>query len=74
MSVDWASYPILTFDAVPKIEITLFDRPEKPAWGTGEPICAVVPSGLANSIFDATGARVRTAPFTSERVKAALPS
>jgi hypothetical protein len=21
--VDWASYPILTFDAVPKIEITL---------------------------------------------------
>src|SRR6185437_3155567 len=73
-SVDWASYPILTFDAVPKIEITLIDRPDKPAWGAGEPICAVVPSALANAIFDATGSRVRTAPFTPERVKAALPS
>jgi nicotinate dehydrogenase subunit B len=73
-SVDWVSYPILTFDAVPKIEITLIDRPDKPAWGAGEPICAVVPSALANAIFDATGSRVRTAPFTPERVKAALRS
>jgi CO/xanthine dehydrogenase Mo-binding subunit len=71
-SLDWASYPILTFDAVPKIEITLIDRPDKPAWGAGEPICAVVPSALANAIFDATGSRVRTAPYTPERVKAAL--
>jgi len=31
-----------------------------------------VPSALANAIFDATGARVRTAPYTPERVKAAL--
>lgn len=73
-SVDWASYPILTFAAVPKIEITLIDRPDKAAWGAGEPICAVVPSALANAIFDATGSRVRTAPFTPDRVKAALPS
>ena len=71
-SVDWASYPILAFGAVPKIEITLIDRPDQPAWGAGEPICAVVPSALANAIFDATGARVRTAPYTAERVKAAL--
>jgi nicotinate dehydrogenase subunit B len=73
-SVDWVSYPILTFDAVPKIEITLIDRPDKPAWGAGEPICAVVPSALANAIFDATGSRIRTAPFTPERVKSVLPT
>ena len=73
-SVDWASYPILTFDAVPKIEITLIDRPDKPAWGAGEPICAVVPSALSNAIFDATGSRIRTAPFTPERVKSVLPT
>jgi len=71
-SVDWASYPILAFDAVPKIEIALIDRPDQPAWGAGEPICAVVPSALANAIFDATGARMRTAPYTPDRVKAAL--
>jgi len=32
----------------------------------------VVPAALANAIFDATGVRMRTAPFTPERVKAAL--
>jgi len=31
-----------------------------------------VPAALANAIFDATGVRLRTVPFTSERVKAAL--
>jgi CO/xanthine dehydrogenase Mo-binding subunit len=71
-SLDWASYPILTFPEVPEIEIVLLDRPDKPAWGVGEPTCSVVPSALANAIFDATGVRVRTAPFTPERVKAAL--
>jgi CO/xanthine dehydrogenase Mo-binding subunit len=71
-SVDWESYPILAFDAVPKIEISLLDRPDKPAWGAGEPICAVVPSALSNAIFDATGARMRTAPYTPARVQAAL--
>jgi CO/xanthine dehydrogenase Mo-binding subunit len=71
-SLDWASYPILTFPEVPAIEITLIDRPDQPSWGAGEPIVAVVPSALANAIFDATGARLRTAPYTAERVKAAL--
>ena len=71
-SLDWATYPILAFPQVPKIEITLIDRPDQPAWGAGEPICAVVPSALANAIFDATRARLRTAPFTPDRVKAAL--
>jgi CO/xanthine dehydrogenase Mo-binding subunit len=71
-SLDWASYPILTFPDVPKIEVTLIDRPDKPSWGAGEPICAVVPPALGNAVFDAIGARLRTAPYTPERVKAAL--
>jgi len=71
-SLDWKSYPILTFPEVLQIEIALIDRPDKPSWGAGEPTCAVVPAALANAIFDATGARMRTAPFTPERVKAAL--
>lgn len=71
-SLDWASYPILTFPDVPKIEVTLIDRPDQPSWGAGEPICAVVPPALGNAVFDAIGARLRTAPYTPERVKAAL--
>jgi CO/xanthine dehydrogenase Mo-binding subunit len=31
-----------------------------------------VPAALANAVFDATGVRLRTAPFRPERVRAAL--
>lgn len=71
-SVDWASYPILTFPEVPEIVMELIDRPTEPPWGAGEPAAAVVPSAIANAVFDATGVRVRTVPFTPERVKAAM--
>jgi CO/xanthine dehydrogenase Mo-binding subunit len=72
-SVDWRSYPILTFPEVPeRIEITLINRPEKPALGAGEPTACTIPAAIANAIFDATGARLRTVPFTPERVKEAL--
>ncbi|HXQ64992.1 MAG TPA: molybdopterin cofactor-binding domain-containing protein [Alphaproteobacteria bacterium] len=71
-SVDWASYPILTFPEVPAVEIALLDRPELPPFGAGEAATTPVPGALANAIFDATGARLRTAPITAERVKAAL--
>jgi CO/xanthine dehydrogenase Mo-binding subunit len=71
-SVDWASYPILKFSEAPKIEIDLVDRPTEPPLGAGEASCSAVGAALANAVFDATGARLRTIPFTPERVKAAL--
>jgi CO/xanthine dehydrogenase Mo-binding subunit len=70
--VDWASYPILTFLEVPEVEIELVSRPTEPPWGAGEPSAAVIPSAISNAVFDATGARLRTVPFTPKRVKAAL--
>ncbi len=54
------------------IEIDLIDRPTEPALGAGEPAVCPVPAAIANAIFDATGARLRSMPFTPERVKAAL--
>jgi CO/xanthine dehydrogenase Mo-binding subunit len=71
-SVDWASYPILTFSDVPKLDIALIDRPSEKPVGAGEAACTTVGAALANAVFDATGARLRTIPFTPERVKAAL--
>lgn len=71
-SVDWASYPILTFPDVPEMVIEVIDRPHEPPLGAGEAACAPVPAALANAIFDATGARLRTVPFTPERMKEAL--
>ena len=72
-SLDWARYPILRFSDVPEeIAIALINRPDKPSVGAGEPAAAPVMAAVANAIFDATGARLRSVPFTAERVKAAL--
>jgi CO/xanthine dehydrogenase Mo-binding subunit len=71
-SVDWARYPLLTFPEAPVVQVALIDRPEQPAYGAGEAASAPVAAALANAIFDATGVRLRTVPFTAERVKAAF--
>jgi CO/xanthine dehydrogenase Mo-binding subunit len=70
-SLDWATYPILTFPQVPEIVMDLIDRPTMPPWGAGEPAAAVVPSAISNAVFDATGVRLRSIPYTPDKVKAA---
>jgi nicotinate dehydrogenase subunit B len=71
-SVDWASYPILRFAEVPPVEVALLNHPEIPSVGAGEAATAPVAAALANAIFDATRARLRTVPFTPERVESVL--
>jgi CO/xanthine dehydrogenase Mo-binding subunit len=70
-SVDWASYPILAFPDVPEIAIDLVSRPKDPPLGAGEAAAAAVAAALGNAVFDASGVRLRTVPFTPERVRAA---
>jgi CO/xanthine dehydrogenase Mo-binding subunit len=72
LSVDWASYPILTFSDAPKLHIDLIDRPTLPPVGAGEAACTPVGAALGNAVFDAIGVRLRTIPFTPWRVKAAM--
>jgi CO/xanthine dehydrogenase Mo-binding subunit len=70
-SVDWNSYPILDIkDAPESVDIVLLDHPELPPAGAGEAVCRPLAAALANAIFDATGVRMRQAPFTPERLKA----
>jgi nicotinate dehydrogenase subunit B len=71
-SVDWVGYPILTFPEAPTLQVDLIDRPELPSYGAGEAASAPVAAALANAVYDATGVRLRTVPFTAIRVKAAL--
>jgi nicotinate dehydrogenase subunit B len=71
-SLDWASYPILRFPDVPEIVHDLIDRPKERPWGAGEPTAAVVPSAIANAVYDAVGIRLRSVPFTPDKVLAAL--
>ncbi len=70
-SVDWASYPILTFSETPRIDIALIDRPAERPLGAGEATCTTIGAAFANAVFDATAIRLRTIPFTPERVAAA---
>ena len=69
---DWKSYRTTHFSDVPAIAIDLIDRPNEKPWGAGEPTAAVVPSAIANAVFDATGVRFRSVPFTPEKVMAGL--
>nr|WP_315262738.1 molybdopterin cofactor-binding domain-containing protein [uncultured Limnohabitans sp.] len=70
-STDWASYPILRFPEVPRIHVSLINRPDMPLWGAGEMAPTVVPSAISNAVFDATGVRLRSVPFLPAKVKAA---
>jgi nicotinate dehydrogenase subunit B len=71
-SLDWRTYPVIRFPDIPEIDIVLINRPEMPALGGGEPSSAPIAAAIANAIFDATGVRLREAPFTPERVLAGL--
>jgi CO/xanthine dehydrogenase Mo-binding subunit len=65
-SVDWSTYPILTFPEVPVVEVALIDRPSLPPLGAGEASTAPVAAALGNAVFDATGIRLRRVPFRFE--------
>ena len=72
-SIDWQSYNSLPLGIeVPIIQSVLIDRPAAKATGAGETVITLVAAALGNAIFDATGARLRQVPFTSDRMKAAL--
>ena len=71
-SVDWVGYPVIRFPDIPQIDVALIDRPDQPLMGAGEASLPPVGGALANAIFDAAGIRLRSAPFTPERIKTAL--
>jgi CO/xanthine dehydrogenase Mo-binding subunit len=78
-SVDWASHPSMRHSDTPEaIDIVLVNgdpnpnRPDLPHYGAGETSHKPVIAAVANAIYDATGVRLRRAPFRKERVLAAL--
>lgn len=71
-SLDWSTYQVINFQEIPQITVELIDRPTERPWGAGEPAAAVVPSAVTNAVFDATGVRLRSVPFTPAKMRAAL--
>ncbi|MDB5594051.1 MAG: molybdopterin binding aldehyde oxidase and xanthine dehydrogenase [Hyphomicrobiales bacterium] len=72
-SADWVGYPILEMqDAPEKVDILLVESKNDAPTGAGEASTRPTAAAIANAIFDATGVRMRRAPFTPERLKSGL--
>ncbi len=78
-SVNWASHPSLRHADTPEvIDVVLVngdpdpERSDLAPYGAGEAICKPLIAAVANAIYDATGVRIRRAPFRDQRVLAAL--
>jgi nicotinate dehydrogenase subunit B len=72
-SVDWRTYPILDVTEAPEaVEIVMINHPEIAPSGAGEASSRPVPAAIANAVFDATGVRIRRAPFAPGYIKSAL--
>ena len=70
-STDWESYPILDMMERPQsVEIVLINRKNLAPTGAGEGSMRPVTAAVGNAIYDATGIRLRQAPFTPERLRA----
>ncbi len=66
-SIDWASYPILTFPEVPLVEVVLMEQPNEPSLGAGEASQGPTAAAIANAVASATGKRIRDLPLTPAR-------
>src|SRR3984957_9283228 len=72
-SIDWQTYPILRFDAVPEsIEVHIINRPGQPFLGSGETGQGPAAASIANAIANATGKRLRDLPLTRKKIKDAI--
>jgi nicotinate dehydrogenase subunit B len=72
-SIDWQTYPILRFDAVPdSVTVHLINRPGQPFLGSGETGQGPAAASIANAIADATGKRLRDLPLTRKKIKDAI--
>ncbi|KWV46274.1 aldehyde dehydrogenase [Bradyrhizobium macuxiense] len=72
-SIDWQTYPILRFNAVPdKIDVRIINRPGQPFLGSGETGQGPAAASLANAIANATGKRLRDLPLSRKRIKDAI--
>ena len=72
-SIDWQTYPILRFNAVPEsVEVHIINRPGQPFLGSGETGQGPAAASIANAIAAATGRRLRDLPLTRKRIKDAI--
>ena len=64
-------YTPMRMSQMPDLDISIIANNDPPS-GCGEPAVTVVAPAIANAIYNAVGARVRSLPITAEAVKAAM--
>jgi isoquinoline 1-oxidoreductase subunit beta len=66
------SYTPLRMADVPEINVAIIANGDEYPRGVGEPAVTVIAPAVANAIFNAVGARVRSLPITPEAIKATM--
>ena len=64
----WETYPVLTFEDAPRVDVIVVSRPDQPPLGAGEIAHGPVAAAIANAVFAATGLRCRELPLTRARL------
>lgn len=72
-TIDWSTYPIMRFDAVPEaVDVEIINRPNQPFLGSGETAQGPTAAAIGNAVSRAIGVRLRDLPLTQGRIRAAL--
>jgi xanthine dehydrogenase YagR molybdenum-binding subunit len=69
---DMEFYKLGGIEDMPQVVVKMVDMPERGVIGIGEPPTISTCAAIGNAVFNAIGVRVPYAPFTPERVLAAL--
>ncbi len=72
INTNFSDYKIAGTLETPKIDIILYDEPERGVIGIGEPPTIPTNAAIANAVYNAIGVRMRELPMTPDRVLMAL--
>jgi isoquinoline 1-oxidoreductase subunit beta len=70
-ATNFDSYTPMRMGDAPEVDISIISNGQAPV-GCGEPAVTVVAPAIANAIYQAVGARVRSLPITAAAVKASM--
>jgi nicotinate dehydrogenase subunit B len=68
----WKDYPILRFDEMPEIAVSVISSKTEPSTGVGEVAMGPTAGAIANAVARALNIRIRDLPITRDRIIATI--